>query len=190
MIYSLTQLLEIGRKEAQFIQEQTGFTTGVVGGLLRCIKLGGTTNDIDIAIILPNPDLLRAIHLLLRLRGYVGRPIRNTETTYRGSTYYVGDWRKDIDDGYNINIIAYVPPYMMSIRELVRNFDLNINTWFLDSDGMIYNDLFSMRAKYVAVTPHRRIDTSVNRRIQRFKQMYPQLDWSGLDSSTWAMYPV
>lgn len=183
MNYSLAQLLDLGRTEAKFIQEQTGFTTDVVGGLLRCIKLGGTTKDIDIAIILTHPDQLRIIRILLRLRGYSVRPGQNPEATYSGSTYYVGDWRKDIDDGYNINIIAYLPPHPIGIRDLVRNFDLNINTWYLDADGIIHNDLFNFQARYVCTTPNRGIDAAVHRRIIRFKSMYPQLDWSSFDST-------
>lgn len=166
------------------ILRAAGYDAYVVGGALRVLALGGETQDVDIAVILPFDDTyaLRAdIDILLgRLAPYS----LQHWSAYDDNQGFLADWRSLTGD---INIIAYDKLHYDNVDELVAKFDLNINQYSAitnEADELI--NPYLCENNVVKINPERDNDYQTNRldsRINRFKAQYPHLDWSLIDAS-------
>ena len=138
----------------------------LIGGVLRVAALGGSTADIDVALIVPSDD--KYIHNTLKHLGF--DLVHTQDSKYAGETNgFLADYRKD-----DVNIILYSATVYIGVRDLVSSFDLNINKYYL-KDGELCNDYFDGRVVlYTENSNHQRhLD-----RITRFSLEYPDLDWT------------
>lgn len=136
----------------------------LVGGVLRVAALGGSTKDVDVAILSHQSNTL---HGVLERLGYVQQ--HSADSKYGLTQGFVADYRKD-----DINIILYNPDVYSDIEELVSTFDLNINKYYI-ADGVLCNDHFD--GCTVLYTEHSTHQRNIDR-VNRFRQEYPNLDWS------------
>ncbi|QGH73769.1 hypothetical protein [Vibrio phage vB_VhaP_VH-5] len=140
----------------------------LIGGVLRVAALGGTTADVDIALIEDSTDQL-VLDVLLKGLGYNLQHVQDSK--YANETNgFLADYRKG-----DINIILYSSEVYNNVRELVSSFDLSINKYYLDSDGVLCNDHFD---GYVVKCTESSNHTHNLERITRFKTEYPDLDWT------------
>ena len=165
------------------ILKSAGYTeTAVVGGALRVLALGGTTQDVDIAVICTNQYDYNCLVNDLRI---LIQPLLDERIThchdksYYGSTDgFFGDFRSG-----KINIVAYDKSAYDDIGELISKFDLNINQWYLDDNGLLENDFFD--GSTVEINPERDVCRREGRlveRIERFKADLPELNWGGVNA--------
>ena len=94
-----------------------------------------------------------------------------------GSDGFIADFRRG-----DINFILYSSTGYYSVEALVSDFDLNLNAWMYqpyDPDDRIINVVGWDKTKPVEVM-NKLKDMRANRRIPRFVQKYPELDWSGV----------
>lgn len=169
-------LLQVG------ILRAAGYDAHIVGGALRTLALGGVTQDVDIAVILPFDELWALRNdvdvLLSPLRMYFDL---QHWSGYDDNKGFLADWRENSAD---INIIAYDNEHYKDVGELVSKFDLNINQWDAVSEHDHELNNAYMVGDKVMVNPDRDHDYQTNRladRIRRFKDAYPMLDWSDVD---------
>lgn len=157
-----------------------GYPSQIVGGALRVLALGGTTGDVDIAVLLEDfTDLNRLqadLRILIQPLGY-DFALQHCSGLYSDSDGFVADWRCG-----DINIIAYnTERFTNGFTSLIGQFDLNINQWYFDAHDNLVNDYYVLEEKKVLVNPERDGGGRVNRfgeRIARFKEALPHLDWS------------
>ena len=138
----------------------------LIGGVLRVAALGGSTADVDIALIVPSND--KFIHTTLEHLGF--DLVHTQDSKYADETNgFLADYRKD-----DVNIILYSAAVYTDVRDLVSSFDLNINKYYLE-DGALCNDYFDgYVVLYTENSNHQRhLD-----RITRFSLEYPDLDWT------------
>ena len=158
------------------ILRAAGYDAHIVGGALRVLAVGGTTLDVDIAVLGTQKDST-SLHNDLRilLGGLAKFELQHTQT-YSSRSGFIADWR-----GGNINIINYDTDRYSSIEELVLGFDYNFNMYLLDSDHKLYNP-YPLGANKVwlntNIATHHNLDKVVNERTPRFKKDLPHLDWS------------
>lgn len=144
-----------------------GYKAYVVGGCLRAHVLGGVSNDIDIAVLGSVEDILLINNLLDT------QPVHaRMSTSYVDLDGYVADWRLHSD----INIVLYCVKRFPDVQTLTSDFDLCINAWYLDTDGVIRNHHF--KATEPVKTLGSRSYFRELQRVQRFRNEYPHLDWS------------
>lgn len=164
------------------ILKAAGYTeTAVVGGALRVLALGGTTQDVDIAVICDNQHDYNCLvsDLRILIQPLLGEHITHChdKSCYGSTDGFFGDFRS----GY-INIVAYDKGSYGDIGELISKFDLNINQWYLDDHGLLENDFFD--GSVVEINPYRDgcyKEQRLDARINRFKADLPKLDWSGVN---------
>lgn len=138
----------------------------LVGGVLRVAALGGTTSDVDIALIVDHRD--EVIMATLDRLGYNVQHIQDSK--YANDTNgFLADYRKG-----DVNIILYSAEVYDGIRDLVSSFDLNINKYYLH-DGVLCNDHFD--GEFVIYTENSHHARHLER-ITRFRCEYPDLDWT------------
>jgi hypothetical protein len=165
------------------LAEGAGYTAQLVGGALRVQAIGGTTNDFDIAVIVEDSDELDALHrdltqIVLPKMGLQFHVQHYSE--YGDNEGFLADWRFE-----DINIIAYAGWVITDHTELVNKFDLNINQWYKNDEGDLVNDHFNKETGLVQINPYRDGLGHIVRlkdRIERFRGIYPFLDWSDIDS--------
>ena len=138
----------------------------LVGGVLRVAALGGTTADVDIALIVDHRD--EVIMATLDRLGYNVQHMQDSK--YANDTNgFLADYRKG-----DVNIILYSAGVYSGIRDLVASFDLNINKYYLH-DGVLCNDHFD--GEFIIYTENSHHKRHLER-ITRFRCEYPDLDWS------------
>ena len=145
---------------------------GIIGGARRVQALGGSTTDIDIAVII-EPCKLYELRRDLESTSFQLQHF----SPYEDSEGFFADWRSG-----SINIIAYDAETYSSIQDLIGRFDLNINQFYVDTNGNIQNDYFD--GSTVKVNPkrdHQHQTGRLDSRIRRFQDLYPELDWSSLN---------
>lgn len=149
------------------VLEALQYTPHLVGGVLRVAALGGTTADVDIALIVHhNDDVIKTV---LERLGYTVQHIQDSK--YANETNgFLADYRKD-----DINIILYSSMVYSDVCELVSSFDLNINKYYLQEDGALCNDHFD--GTVVVYTENSNHERHLER-ITRFSAEYPHLDWT------------
>lgn len=158
-----------------------GHKSQVVGGALRVIALGGTTGDVDIAVLVEDfrdlDNLESDLRILLNPLGY-RFSLQHSTGGYEGNDGFLADWRSG-----DINIIAYTTEVYTDFKQLIDKFDMNINQWYYNGEGMLANAHYSHVNKKVKVNPLRDNCTRLGRldaRVARFKADLPHLDWSGV----------
>lgn len=162
------------------ILKGAGYKTQIVGGALRVLALGGTTGDVDIAVLIDNWDELEKLKADLRILlspfSY-NFELQHCSGMYSDTDGFVADWRCG-----DINIIAYNNDvFDNGFKSLIGMFDLNINQWYLTDCGNLANDFYNPKDGKVLVNPERDGGGRVNRfgeRITRFKSDLQHLDWS------------
>lgn len=165
------------------LKDGAGYDAHIVGGALRVAALGGTTRDVDIAVIVSDVQEANALSndlsILLRPLGMCFE-LQHCKIGYESLNGFLADWRCDA-----INIIAYDKAIVRDVQGLVGAFDLNINQWYLDEGGELRNHFYDPETKLVKVNPERDNDFQNFRledRVTRFKADYPHLDWSEVDA--------
>lgn len=138
----------------------------LVGGVLRVAALGGTTADVDIALIVDHRD-----ELILATLDRLGYDVQHTQDSkYANDTNgFLADYRKG-----DVNIILYSAAVYSGVSDLVASFDLNINKYYLHH-GVLCNDHFD--GEFVIYTENSHHARHLER-ITRFRCEYPNLDWS------------
>lgn len=164
------------------ILKAAGYTeTSVVGGALRVLALGGTTQDVDIAVVCEDlydyECLCRDLRILIQ--PLVEEHIEHVhdKSGYGSQDGFFGDFRLG-----NINVIAYDQVYYEGIDGLISKFDININQWYVDEHGLLTNEYFD--GSTVEINPERdecHREGRLEERIKRFKADLPHLDWSGIN---------
>lgn len=166
------------------ILRAAGYDAHIVGGALRVLALGGSTQDVDIAVIVDEYGEAQAFardigHILFSPMGY-HFSMQHCKIGYESLNGFLADWRYE-----NVNVIAYDKAVVSDVYGLVSAFDLNINQWYYDDAGVLHNDHFDPVTKLVKVNPERDNDFQMKRlddRVTRFKDIYPELDWSEVDA--------
>ena len=169
---------------AGILADGAGYEAELVGGALRVQALGGETGDFDIAIIVDDSDELEALHrdvtqIVCPKLGFQFQVAHYSEYGNTGNGF-LADWRLE-----DINIIAYHREAVCDIDDLIGKFDLNINQWYRNDDGLLVNDFYDEDTKLVKINPKRDGLGQIVRltdRIERFRSLYPDLDWSEIDS--------
>lgn len=161
----INNLPDIVRADVNVL-EAVQYEPHLVGGVLRVAALGGTTADVDIALIVNHNDT--TITTILERLGYTVQHVQ--ESKYANETNgFLADYRKD-----DINIILYSSVVYSDVQELVSSFDLNINKYYLQ-DGKLCNNHFD--GTVVVYTEDSNHERHLER-ITRFSKEYPNLDWT------------
>lgn len=177
--------LERANRILGLLRDGAGYNAALVGGALRVQALGGTTNDFDIAIIVADRDEAEALNkdvcqIVLPKLGWQFL-LQHFSSEYEDAQNgFVADWRFE-----DINIIAYSEDKVSDHTDLINKFDLNINQWYLDDEGVLQNDHYDPVTKLVKLNPYRDGLGHISRltdRIQRFQKLYPELDWSEIEA--------
>jgi len=168
------------------VLERLGYAVSIVGGALRVAALGGTTQDVDIAVLVDGVDglsrLENDVHEVLNRVPLCDEEFRYShERSYSDSDGFLADWRSG-----KVNLIAYNSNCYPTIKSLVDQFDLNINQWYVHPTKGMVNDYieFDNHVVSVIVNPKRDCQGHTLRladRIQRFKLIYPHFNWSKVD---------
>lgn len=158
-----------------------GYPSQIVGGALRVLALGGTTSDVDIAVLVEDfrdsENLQADLRILLKPLGY-HFSLQHSTGGYAGNDGFLADWRSG-----DINIIAYTTEVYTDFNQLIGKFDMNINQWYYNAEGMLANAHYSHVNRKVKVNPLRDKCTRLGRldsRVARFKADLPHLDWSAV----------
>lgn len=161
------------------ILKAAGYPAQIVGGALRVLALGGTTGDVDIAVLIEDfrdlENLQSDLRILLNPLGH-RFSLQHSTGGYAGNDGFLADWRSG-----DINIIAYTTEVYTDFNQLIDKFDMNINQWFYDESGKLVNKHWNTQSKEVVVNPLRDNCTRLGRldaRIARFKDDLPHLDWT------------
>lgn len=156
-----------------------GHKSQIVGGALRVLALGGTTGDVDIAVLVDDfndfSNLQTRLWTSIKIAGYDFQ-LQHSTGGYAGNDGFLADWRSG-----DINIIAYTTEVYTDFNQLIDKFDMNINQWYYDDEGDLVNDHWSYTTNKVKVNPLRDNCTRLGRldaRVARFKADLPHLDWS------------
>lgn len=138
----------------------------LIGGVLRVAALGGTTSDVDIALIVDCWDGFITVTL-----DHLGYSVQHTQDSKYANdgNGFLADYRKG-----DVNIILYSAEVYGDVRDLVSSFDLNINKYYLH-DGVLCNDHFDGELVIYTESNHHNRHPE---RITRFRCEYPDLDWS------------
>lgn len=169
-------------KTIKGILKGAGYNCEIVGGALRVLALGGSTQDVDIAVIVEGGWEYHALVADMRILLRPFAPcIQHSHdlSGYSSNDGFMGDLRLG-----NINVIAYSKDTYPNIDALIGKFDLNINQWYIDSDGNLENDYWCPNRQQVKINKYRDSCHRIGRldeRIARFKQDLPHLDWSKLN---------
>lgn len=141
----------------------------LAGGAVRDMVLGHTPKDYDIFIISESPDETLVMDSLIRELGFE----QQHQASY-DSEGYLCDYRKD-----SVNIVIYSDHLYFGIGGLVLGFDLNLNMWLYDD---VEEDELQNLANWSPNDPievkNRNKSLRVQARITKFKERYPELDWS------------
>lgn len=163
------------------ILRAAGYDAHLIGGALRVQALGGTTNDFDIAVITSHEEAREnlnrdLVHIVAPRLGMPFELQHLDENPYNDDvSLFIADWRFE-----DINVIAYNQDVADNVADLVNTFDLNINQYYIDEDGVLCNDAF--KGVYVELNPKRLgHNPHIVERVARFKEQYPTLDWSSVD---------
>ena len=146
-----------------------GFYAYLVGGALRDTLLGCEPKDWDIFCITSNPDETFKLHRNLVTKGFE----QQHQASY-DSEGYLADYRKG-----NVNVVVYSDCLYTGIAPLVQGFDMNMNMWLYDDleEMIVYNVADWDTTKPVEI--HNRSKSHrVHARVTKFKERYPNLDWS------------
>lgn len=169
-------------KRAEFavqILNAAGYDAHIVGGALRVQALGGTTNDIDIAVITTFKEgelLNKDVNILLDRLGFNFKLQHQNSDYTDDSDLFIADWRSG-----DINLIAYNRSVTPTVRDLVNTFDLSINMFYKEN-GVLKNDIWLQGIGAVVINPNTKgHNPHLKERIARFKQEYSHLDWSPVD---------
>lgn len=149
--------------------KEIGIELTLVGGALRDAVLGGEVSDYDL-VFFSNHDSMYT-HIL-ELDKDLGFTLQH-HTPYEGEDGFVFDMRKG-----DINIIMYNESVVDNAPDLIAKFDLNINQFML-MDDTIVNGWFD--GESVHINPYRDAlghTERLGKRVQRFMDKYPSLDWS------------
>ena len=142
------------------------FQPHIVGGVLRAEMLGGTTKDIDVAVLVGEQDIT-AIKSLLERFAYVCA--HENESEYTEQSGFWADYRLG-----DVNVILYNSQTYRTLDALVSSFDLNINMYY-ERGGSVLNNYFDGT---VVTYTHDIKHAQKPERIARFRREYPELDWS------------
>lgn len=161
-----------------------GHKSQVVGGALRVLALGGTTGDVDIAVLVYGfndlENLSTRLRTSIKIAGY-NFVLQHSTGGYAGNDGFLADWRSG-----DINIIAYTTEVYTDFKQLIDKFDMNINQWYYNDAGMLANAHYSHVNRKVKVNPLRDNCTRLGRldaRVARFKADLPHLDWTCADET-------
>lgn len=160
----LSNLTQVVQDDVQALKT-LHYEPHLVGGVLRVAALGGTTHDVDIALIVGSRDM--AIRVVIERMGY---DLQHTQDSkYADETNgFLADYRKE-----DVNIILYSAAVYEGVADLVASFDLGINKYYL-KEGVMCNDHFNGKdVIYTENSNHKRH----LERIQRFATEYPDLNW-------------
>lgn len=181
MTYNVNTIQPVFDKAIKQVQvlRDAGYDAHIVGGALRVLALGGTTSDVDIAVLIPFEltwELRADVDTLLRDQSYV----LQHWSGYEDNKGFLCDWRSASD----VNIIAYDNAHYPDVGSLVGKFDLNINQFLtvLDQDYTTLHNPY-LADGVVRVNPERDNDYQTDRlatRIAKFKDIYTDLDWSNV----------
>lgn len=168
------------------ILEKMDYNVSIIGGALRVVALGGTTQDVDIAVLVDGTDglniLEQEVNQVLNNIPWYGEEFSYSHTrSYSDSDGFLADWRSG-----RVNLIAYNSNCYPTIKSLVDQFDLNINQWYVHPTTGVTNDYldYSDGILSVHINPKRDCQGHTLRlsdRIQRFKLIYPHFNWSKVD---------
>lgn len=154
-----------------------GYDAHIVGGALRVLAVGGTTSDVDIAVLGTQREsaLLDAdLRILFKTAQF---RLQHTQT-YSSRCGFIADWRSG-----DINVICYDTDRYSTIDELVLGFDYNFNMWLLSEHGTLRNP-FSMDNTVVTlntnIATHHNLDKIKFERTPKFRAMLNHLDWSAV----------
>lgn len=147
--------------------KQLNHPVSIVGGALRAEVLGGTSKDVDIAIICGSYDLDLISKVLNKAPEHVH------QTKYAEQSAFLADWRLH---GGMVNVIAYCVDSYSTIGELVLGFDFNINSFLWDSSTHII-DTNGFDGRNVLPCNYC-VGRRNPERIRRFVQEYPELNWT------------
>lgn len=168
------------------ILEKFGYVSSIIGGALRVAALGGTTQDVDIAVLVDGVEglstLEKEVDQILNNIPWCGEEFQYSHArSYSDSDGFLADWRSG-----KINLIAYNTNCYPTIKSLVDQFDLTINQWYVSPTTGVTNDhlKYDYGTPVVEVNPKRDCQGHTLRlsdRIQRFKLIYPHFNWSKVD---------
>jgi len=168
------------------ILEKFGYMSSIVGGALRVVALGGTTQDVDIAVLVDGTEglstLEKEVDQILNNIPWCGGDFEYSHArSYSDNDGFLADWRSG-----QINLIAYNSNCYPTIRSMVDQFDLTINQWYVSPTTGVSNDYlkYDNGKPIVEVNPKRDCQGHTIRlsdRIQRFKRIYPHFNWCKVD---------
>ena len=168
MNYTIPTNVHLEMQRAAFV---LGVDMELVGGALRDAVLGGEVKDYDLVFVGDREQMYQYMYKLGEL-GF--EPCHHSE--YASDEPYVFDMRKGA-----INIIMYDESVVADIEVLISKYDMNINQYRL-VDGQLVNNYFD--GSTVKINPYRDAlghTTRLSARVERFKEKYPNLDWSVVD---------
>ena len=154
-----------------------GYDAHIVGGALRVLAVGGSTSDVDIAVLTTVKEsqlLHKDTQILFKFAG-LNFHLQHC-MAYAGACGFIADWRSG-----DINIISYDKETYPTVESLVQGFDYNFNMYLLNSDSTLRNvSLQGNDRVYLNtnIASHHNIDRVMNERTPRFKEMLGHLDWS------------
>lgn len=175
---TITPVLEQA-KFAVGILQAAGYDAHIVGGALRVLAVGGSTADVDIAVIGPTDEQI-ALHNDLRiLFKYTNFEFRlQNVATYGGKAGFLSDWRSG-----SINVINYDAAVYSTVVDLVQGFDFNFNMYLLSNNDTVYNVFKGGTDKVYLntnIATHHNIKKVHTERLPRFRKMLSHLDWSAV----------
>ena len=154
-----------------------GYDAHIIGGALRVLAVGGTTSDVDIAVLGTQGEsalLHEDLRILFKTEQF---KLQHTQT-YSSRCGFIADWRSG-----DINVICYDTDRYDTIDELVLGFDYNFNMWLLSDQGTLRNP-FSMDNTVVTlntnIATHHNLDKVKFERTPKFRAMLNHLDWSAV----------
>lgn len=153
------------------VQSALGLDVELVGGALRDAVLGGGVSDYDLVFVGDREQMYNYM-CTLTILGF--EPCNHSE--YASDEPYVFDMRKGA-----INIIMYDEEIVPDIDTLVSKYDMNINQYRLVG-GQLVNPYFD--GTTVKINPYRDAlghTTRLQKRVEKFRAKYPNLDWSVID---------
>lgn len=154
-----------------------GYDAHIVGGALRVLAVGGSTSDVDIAV-LTTLEEFQSLHKDTRILFKFADLNFHLQhcRAYAGACGFIADWRSG-----DINIISYDKEAYPTVESLVQGFDYNFNMYLLNADDTLRNVSLQGNDRVhlnTNIASHHNIDRVMNERTPRFKEMLGHLDWS------------
>lgn len=148
----------------------------IVGGAVRDTFHGKPFKDVDIVVLYRGRWGWADHHVETLLRKLGVHSIEVFRHQYEGSPV---DWViKGVYQNTNIDVIRY--PDTHRVVDVVENFDLNVNTFWMSATGRIYSLPGTCRKagnEVRWINPHQWPSDQMVARIEKLHAKYPNFDW-------------